>query len=67
VVADEVGRRQEGVDETAGGEQLGLGDVRPSQIAGRVGVVQPAVQMVELAVELDGEPVGGRDGDAELA
>ena len=66
-VGDEVGRRQDRVEQTGRGEQRGIGDVRPSQIVGGVGVVQPPVQMVELVVELGGEPVRRRDGDAELA
>ena len=43
-----------------------MGDVGPSQIVGGFGVVEPPVQMVELAVELGGEPVGGRYGDARV-
>ena len=63
-VGDEVGRRQDRVDQAGRGEQRRVGDVRPGQIVGGVGVVQPPVQVVELVVELGGEPVGGRDGDA---
>ena len=32
-----------------------------------LGVVQPPVQVLDLGVELGREPVGGRDGDAEVA
>jgi hypothetical protein len=38
MVGDEVGRRQDRVDQTGRGEQRGLGNVRPGQIIG-VGVV----------------------------
>ena len=65
VVGDE-GRRQDRVDQTGRGEQRGVGDVRPRQIFSGFGLVQPLVQAVELAVEFGGEPVRGRDGDAEF-
>jgi hypothetical protein len=66
-VGDEVGRRQDHTDQAGRGEQGRVGELRPRQIVDRFGVVQPPVQEVELVVELGGEPVRGRDGDAELA
>ena len=65
VVAD-VASRQGRVDQMGGGEQRGVGDFWSGQLVGGVGVVQPSVQMPELAIELGGAPLGGRDGDAEL-
>ena len=61
-----VGRRQDRHDQAGRGEQRRVGDVRPGQVVGSVGAVQPPVQIAELAVELGGEPVRRRDGDAEL-
>jgi hypothetical protein len=49
MVGNEVDRRQNRVDEMAGGEQLGLGEVRPGRLVGGFSVVQPPVQMAELA------------------
>ena len=61
--ADEVGRRQDRVEQAGRGEQCGVGDLRPGQLVGGVGV-QPPVQMFELVVELLIEPVRRRHDDA---
>ena len=65
VVADIAGR-QGRVDQMGGGEQCGVGDFWSGQLVGGVGVVQPSVEMLELAIELGGAPLGGRDIDAKL-
>jgi hypothetical protein len=65
-VAGEVGHRLGRVDQARSGEQRGVGEIRPGQIGGGVGVVQPLVQIAEPVVKLDGQPVRGRDGDAEF-
>jgi hypothetical protein len=64
-VAEEEGRCLGRVDQAGRGEQRGVGEVRPGQVAGGFGVVQPLVQVAELVVKLGREPVRGRDSDAE--
>ena len=61
-----VGRRRDRAEQADRGEQRGLGNVRPDQLVGAVDVVQPPVQVAELAVQLGGKQVSGRHGDAEL-
>jgi hypothetical protein len=57
--------RQQRVEHAGGGEQRRVGDRRTAHVVG-LGV-QPPVEVVELAVELDREPVGRRHGEAQLA
>ena len=66
-VVGDVASRLERVDHPGGGEQRRVGELRPSQVIGGVGGVQPPVQMPELAIELGGEAVRCRDVEAELA
>jgi hypothetical protein len=63
-VGDEVGDRHERGDQPAGGEQRRVGHLRACVVD--VGVVQPPVQMLDLALDLGGGPIR-RDADAQFA
>jgi hypothetical protein len=65
-VAGQVGCLRSCVDQAGGGEQRGVGEVGPGQIAGGVGVIQPLVPRAEPVVKVGGEPVRSREGDAEF-